>query len=715
MIAAGVLLLLTLAFVQKQPMRPGPIILALGGIVVLWRTRRSDYTLAVWICCLSVIAASASAALLMRGLNNAAWIAVPLAVLVGSWVLGRRAAQLLVATTIAIIVFFTWLHSTGHEFGDVESTKTAAIVIITAILTAGLFGRVMAKRIQSVVQRVRESQVELSAIVDSTTDLVWSVEPDQFTLRSFNTQFLSFFGTTNEGRELTRGLSPAALCPDNPLAKAWGDLHRRAIESGGYTLEWSSADVETEFELRFNIMRRGDAIFGISAFAKDITQQNRARKQVEFLAYRDTLTRLPNRVLGIDRLEHAVTIATRHKTRLGLVYLDINDFKRVNETHGHGFGDEVLKNVALRLQAHLRGPDTLCRVSGNEFMLILPDLHVRQHLANVCERILSGLSKPMEVEGITLVCTASMGITVFPDDGTDRESLMRNAEMALHEAKRLGHGALLFYEHKMNENVARYVRIRDDLRLALERGEFVLHYQPQVDYVRHEVIGLEALLRWNHPENGLVMPGDFIEIAEETGLIVPIGAWVLDEACKQAAQLHRAGWPGLIMAVNLSAVQFRLGHIENDVKSALEKSAMDPTRLELELTESTLIMSADSFTEFTSRWKDQGIRIAIDDFGTGYSSLSYLKRFKVDKFKIDQSFVINIVQDEEDRAIVQAMIQIANSLRLEVTAEGVETAEVAEQLARMGCHQLQGFHIARPLAQERLGPWLQAYRDTPKT
>ena len=444
MIAAGVLLLLTLAFVQRQPMRPGPIILAVGGIVVLWRTRRADYTLAVWICCVSVIAASATAALQMRGLNNAAWIAVPLAVLVGSWVLGRRAAQLLVATTISIIVFFTWLHSIGHEFADVESTKTAAIVIITAILTAGLFGRVMAKRIQSVVQRVRESQVELSAIVDSTTDLVWSVEPEHFTLRSFNAQFLSFFGT-GEGRVLSKGLSPAALYPDNPLAKDWDDLHRRAIDSGGYTLEWSNADVETEFELRFNIMRRGDAIFGISAFAKDITQQNRARKQVEFLAYRDTLTRLPNRVLGIDRLEHAVTIATRHKTRLGLVYLDINDFKRVNETYGHGFGDQVLKSVALRLQAHLRGPDTLCRVSGNEFMLILPDLHVRQHLANACDRILAGLSKPMEVEGITLVCTASMGITIFPDDGTDRESLMRNAEMALHEAKRLGHGAMLFY------------------------------------------------------------------------------------------------------------------------------------------------------------------------------------------------------------------------------------------------------------------------------
>ena len=708
MIAAGVLLLLTLAFVQKQPMRPGPIILLIGGVIVLWRTRRSDYTLAVWICCLSVIAASASAALLMRGLNNAAWIAVPLAVLVGSWVLGRRAAQLLVATTIAIILFFTWLHSTGYEFADVESTKTASIVIITAILTAGLFGRVMAKRIQSVVQRVRESQVELSAIVDSTTDLVWSVEPNHFTLRSFNAQFLNFFGT-NEGRELTKGLSPATLYPDNPLAKDWDDLHRRAIDTGGYTLEWSSPDVETEFELRFNIMRRGDAVFGISAFAKDITQQNRARKQVEFLAYRDTLTRLPNRVLGIDRLEHAVTVATRHKTRLGLVYLDINDFKRVNETYGHGFGDEVLKCVALRLQAHLRGPDTLCRVSGNEFMLILPDLHVRQHLANVCERILVGLSKPMEVEGITLVCTASMGITVFPDDGTDRESLMRNAEMALHEAKRQGHGAMLFYEQKMNENVARYVRIRDDLRLALARGEFILHYQPQVDYVRHEVIGLEALLRWNHPEKGLVMPGDFIAVAEETGLIVPIGAWVLREACKQAVELHRAGWPGLIMAVNLSAVQFRLGNIENDVKSALEGSGMDPTRLELELTESTLIMSADSFTEFTSRWKEQGIRIAIDDFGTGYSSLSYLKRFKVDKFKIDQSFVINIVQDEEDQAIVQAMIQIANSLRLEVTSEGVETAEVAEQLARMGCHQIQGFHISRPLPHAQLGPWLRNY------
>lgn len=441
----------------------------------------------------------------------------------------------------------------------------------------------------------------------------------------------------------------------------------------------------------------------------DITEQKKAHARIEFLAFRDPLTGLPNRQLGQDRLQQGLTAAGRRRTMLAVLYLDLDNFKYVNDTHGYTVGDLLLKGVALRLQAHLRVEDTLCRLSGDEFLVVLPDLRAEHPVAQVvavCEDVLNGLDAPFELDGRQVFSSAAVGVVLYPQDADTAEGLLRNAHIALHEAKKAGHRSYRFFEAQMNAELRRFVETREALRAAVERREFVLHYQPQVDLRSGRVVGVEALLRWRRSAAGLTMPNTFIDVAEESGLIAPIGRWVLGEACRQAAIWHAAGWPELVMAVNLSAVQFRQGQVVQDVAAALADSGLNPARLELELTESILLESQDSILKTLADWKAGGIQLSIDDFGTGYSSLAYLKRFKVDKLKIDRSFVANLLCDDDDRTIVLAMIQLARSLNLRTIAEGVEDTAVAEQLKLMGCDEVQGYLYAKPLAAAELESWL---------
>ena len=449
---------------------------------------------------------------------------------------------------------------------------------------------------------------------------------------------------------------------------------------------------------------------------QDLTEQKQALERIDFLVYHDALTGLPNRVLGQDHLGHALAAASRHHAGLAVLYLDLEKFKYVNDTHGHAVGDRLLKAVARRLTRELRAEDRLCRLSGDEFMLILTDLPAAapvKLITAICERLQALIAEPFDLGSVQLFTTCAIGVAVYPQDGRDGETLMRHADTALHAAKEAGgHGYRLFEPH-MDQAVTRYVRIREALHTALERHQLELYYQPQIDLRSGRAVGVEALIRCPNPGSDLLLPEAFIGAAEESGLILPIGRWVLNEACRQAAAWHAAGWRDLTVAVNLSAVQFRHPRIMADVLAALDASGLAPEHLELELTESLLLQNEAIVQQTVRGWKARGIKLAIDDFGTGYSSLAYLKHFKVDKLKIDRSFILDIRQDEEARAIVQAMIQMARGLNLRTIAEGVEEAAMAEQLQVMGCDEAQGYLYAKPLRGEDLLRWLQRRHADP--
>ena len=432
----------------------------------------------------------------------------------------------------------------------------------------------------------------------------------------------------------------------------------------------------------------------------DINERKIAEERVQFLAYHDALTRLPNRLLARDRFEQSTGFADREKTRLALLFLDLDHFKTINDSLGHAIGDALLQEVAKRLGECVRETDTISRQGGDEFLILLPDLADAEATAPVLVKIIERLQEPYHADGNELATSVSIGIALYPDDGQDFETLLKKADTAMYRAKDAGGNIYRFFDEKMNVDAVEHLSMRNGLRRALENGEFVLHYQPQIDLVSGRVVGAEALIRCQHPELGMVPPQRFIPIAEESRMIVPIGEWVLGEACRQAAQWRRQGLPPLLMAVNLSAVQFKRGDLEQTVINALERSGHEPGQLELELTESILIGNTASVLATVTRLKALGVTVSIDDFGTGYSSLSYLKRFAVDKLKIDQSFVRDLATDPEDTAIVLAIIQMAKSLGLTTIAEGVETEAILKRLKLFQCDQAQGYYFARPMPAE---------------
>jgi len=395
----------------------------------------------------------------------------------------------------------------------------------------------------------------------------------------------------------------------------------------------------------------------------EISERKRAEEQISFLAYHDALTGLPNRLLSRDRFEQVMAYADRSNTKAALIFLDLDNFKEVNDSLGHSIGDALLKEVAVRLGESVRSMDSIGRQGGDEFLIVLTELHEADAITGVIEKILKRLAEAFNIEGMEWFTSASAGIVVYPDDGKDFESLFRNADTAMYQAKGAGRNTYRFFNKQMNIDVIEHLYMRNELGKALERGELVLHYQPQVDLASGEVFGAETLIRWNHPKLGMMQPGCFIPVAESSGLIVPIGEWILLEACRQAVEWHRAGI-SLVVAVNISAVQFKCGDLKKSVSRALAESGLPPALLELELTESILIQGAENVLNTVRQIKALGVCFSIDDFGTGYSSLSYLKRFAVSRLKIDQTFVRDLATDPEDAAIVTAIISMAHDLDL---------------------------------------------------
>ena len=460
--------------------------------------------------------------------------------------------------------------------------------------------------------------------------------------------------------------------------------------------------------------------------ARDITEQKRAEQQMNYLASYDHLTGLPNRVLFRDRLASALLRSLRDENLVALFYLDLDRFKQINDSLGHPVGDELLKQVSARLhdcvrrydtvaQASTRHEDlgtTVARLGGDEFTIVLDDIKHIDEITRVAQRILAAFSKPFNLAGREVFASASLGITVFPIDDDEIDNLIRNADAAMYRAKALGRNNFQFYTHNLNVNAEARLWLETALRQAQARNEFELFYQPKLDLRTHLVVGVEALLRWNSPEKGLVFPDTFISLLEETGLIVPVGAWVLRTACAQATAWRNAGL-NLSVAVNLSARQFHDDDLLPTVEAALHESGLAPSQLELEVTESMLMEDNARSQATLAKIKQMGVHISMDDFGTGYSSLAYLKRFPLDTLKIDRSFVKDIGINQDDTSIVRAVITLAHSLRLTVVAEGVETLEQLEFLRDNLCEQAQGYFISRPTSAVAFEAWLAKNYGSP--
>jgi diguanylate cyclase (GGDEF)-like protein/PAS domain S-box-containing protein len=453
----------------------------------------------------------------------------------------------------------------------------------------------------------------------------------------------------------------------------------------------------------------------VQVVMRDITERKEANERLNYFAQYDSLTGLPNLNLFRDRLEHTLAQAKRSGRPAAVLFIDLDRFKTINDSLGHAFGDKMLKQVAARLGECIRTGDTIGRFGGDEFSVILPDLSNSGDAGVVAQKIGDILSRPFDLDGHRIFITSSIGITLYPADATDPGTLKMNADAAMYRAKALGGNTYQFFTQEMNDRALQRRRMEASMREALERREFVLHYQPKVDLASGAICGIEALLRWAHPENGLISPAEFIPVLEETGLIIPVGEWVTREACRQIAAWQQAGLKVPPVAVNLSARQFQQKNLEGIVRDILKETGVAPALLQFEITESMLMNDPDGAVRTLLGLKKTGVTLSVDDFGTGYSSLAYLKRFPLDALKIDRTFIKDIVTDPDDAAITLAIIGLAHSLKLKVIAEGVETKAQLDLLAQHSCDQMQGYYFSRPVAPAELEAMLREGRRLPRS
>ncbi|MDH5512040.1 MAG: EAL domain-containing protein, partial [Gammaproteobacteria bacterium] len=446
----------------------------------------------------------------------------------------------------------------------------------------------------------------------------------------------------------------------------------------------------------------------LHAIVRDVTERLQAQERLQYLAHHDSLTGLPNRAMFLERLDHALTRARWTNRPLAVLFLDLDRFKNINDTLGHDIGDSALRVAALRLADSVREGDTVARLGGDEFTVLLEDLASTDDVPIIAQKILETVSQPFDVENREFVMTTSIGISLYPVDGDDSLKLLRNADTAMYRAKEQGRNMCQFYSSEMGAKALEKFMLESNLRHALERNEFLLYYQPQVNLATGAITGVEALLRWRHPELGLVSPAQFIPVAEETGLMKKVDEWVLQTACLQAQAWRGAGITPLSMSVNLSGAFFSDRGLVEIITHALRKGCLAPDQLELEITEGAIMLNAETTVRMLGNLKRMGVRLAVDDFGTGYSSLSYLKRFPIDTLKIDQSFVQDLMFDDDDASLVKAIIVMGHALKLRVIAEGVETTEQLAFLREMGCDGMQGFLFGRPLPAEEITPLLRS-------
>jgi diguanylate cyclase (GGDEF)-like protein/PAS domain S-box-containing protein len=443
-------------------------------------------------------------------------------------------------------------------------------------------------------------------------------------------------------------------------------------------------------------------VTGVIGTYEDITGRKVAEDRVQYLAYYDALTGLPNRTLLQDRLAKALAGARRRKDKVAILFFDLDRFKDINDLLGHSIGDLLLQEVAERLKTWAREQDTVARLGGDEFLIMLTQVKDVADAAVAAGRLMDAMTAEFVVQGHSLSIGCSVGISIFPEHGADGETLIKNADAAMYSAKGSGHNGFRFFTEDMNASVMERLTLENGLRLALNKKELFLVYQPQMDIASGSITGLEALLRWQHPELGLVPPDKFIRIAENSGLILPIGEWVLRTACSQVRKWQDEGLPAVTIAVNVSAIQFRQEGFCGLIRRVLDETGLAPQYLELELTESLLLANADVMLSAVKELNAMGLTLAIDDFGTGYSSLSYLKRFPVSRLKIDRSFIRDVAVNPDDAAITTAIISMAKSLNLKVIAEGVEDEAQMSFLRAHQCDEIQGYYFSKPLAVDKV-------------
>jgi len=487
----------------------------------------------------------------------------------------------------------------------------------------------------------------------------------------------------------------------NPMAAAISENKTVLLEPNSVLRRRDGAEAPIE-DSAAPIHNRLGLVTGAVMVFHDVSATRALSIRMSHQAHHDSLTDLPNRVLLQDRLNQAMAMTQRHGQKLAVLYLDVDRFKNVNDSLGHDVGDSLLVLVAQRLLACVRSSDTVSRQGGDEFVILLPEL-MRGHDAAIrAEKILAVLSAPYIIDSRSVHVTASIGIVIYPDDGTDAETLLKNADFAMYHAKESGRSNFQFFREEMNVRALERQAIEDGLRHALARDELVLHYQPILDLWSGAPTGVEALIRWRHPQRGLLLPEHFMEIAEESGLIVPMGRWVLRESCRQGKIWEALGLPPIRIAINVSAVELRDKEFVEYVRRVLAESELSPHRLELELTETFLMQDSSSTAAVLRSLKQLGVRLALDDFGTGYSSLSHLKGFPIDTLKIDRAFVSEITTNADDASIVRAVITLGKSLQLRVVAEGVESAEHLAKLQDCQCPEGQGFYFGRPVASDEI-------------
>ncbi len=585
-------------------------------------------------------------------------------------------------------------HPGGAASGDMDIVGSGMLAITVgagtlALLIVSLTASLMSQRLSEIAERELYRMRQLASV--SFEGLV--IHRDGLIL-DVNQQFCEIVGSSLSeliGSQLINLVAPA-------FVEAVVTSMRQARETHASTeimVTTKKGLLPVEFRVR-QIDYHGRP--ARAASVRDLTERRQSEARMRYLAYHDGLTGLPNRLMLDERLPHALEAAHRHGHGVAVLCLDLDRFKPVNDLLGHAAGDQLLVEVAARLSGMLRAGDTLARLGGDEFAIVLAVLDEPGSSAALARRIVDGLSQPFDIAGRQVSIGGSVGIALSPSDGTDSETLLRLADIAMYRAKEEGRGGYRLFEAAMDEQLRNRRTLEIDLHRAIEAGEMELHYQPIVACTSGVLLGFEALVRWNHPSRGRVAPSDFIPLAEECGMIVPLGLWVLETACREASC-----WVlPLRVAVNMSPAQFRHPDLSQQVGAILAASGLAPGRLEIEVTEGFLIDDPDRALTILSEIKDKGVRIALDDFGTGYSSLSYLQRFPFDKIKIDRSFVQGLGRDGQADAIVRAVIAMAGSLNLTVTAEGVETREQLSVLQAHICDQVQGFLTGRPLPQAAL-------------
>jgi len=561
-------------------------------------------------------------------------------------------------------------------------------------------------------QALRESEERYRLISSVSTDLLYSCVATAggfFSVDWATASSERIFGYTLD-EILQQGCWRCYVHPDDLSEFDRNITHLAPGQRSESELRILAKDGSTHYIRAYSmVVKSADGQHRLYGACQDITEHRQAEARIEFLAHHDVLTGLPNRVLLRDRFEQALARAQRSQKHVAMLFIDLDNFKRVNDTLGHAAGDTLLLEAVTRLTRCTRDSDTISRQGGDEFILLLNDIPDMETVERVAADILRHLAEPVEIGGHAMSASCSIGVAMYPQDGRDFDTLLQKADTAMYNAKDAGRNTYRFFDDRMNQQAHEHLLLQNRLHQALYRAELQLHYQPQLDADSGKVTGVEALLRWHNPELGDVSPARFIPVAEDCGLIVPIGAWVIEQACRQAQAWRQAGSPDLIMSVNLSALQFRRSGLIETVSGALARSGLPPHLLELELTESILLQDVENTLDTVWQLKALGIRLSIDDFGTGYSSLSYLKRFAVDRLKIDQSFVRDISTDPDDAAIVSAIIQLARSLRLGIIAEGVETQQQLAFLREAGCREVQGYLFSQALPPAALEAFLRAH------